>query len=398
MEKKIRKNDLSLKFEIIYYKKFSKNDHLFKQFLMKKALLLQKDTFIIQEEEVEKILKLSHGEYFLDFLNKFFMKKIYLKYDISSEENYSLLGIAPILSFSKLENAYTIILTDTFFNIILEKDYFFKKLNLKILLSFSNIPIQKMYLLLSTNKNLILTLQEIKEIFGIENSYERFYDLEKKIILPTILEIENTTSLKIFYEKIKKSRYKNSKIEGIKLSAIDFRISEILLKKIIKYANNLSLIKKLFYKYADIYPMEYLTKNIEYTIMHYKEKDNFDSNLIKAIKYNHAENIFKNKIKEYLNKYILVSNINKKYNLVDEFKKELFLEIKKNKIVKLELGLNLLKASYTNNLNLLNNSTYSIFYKGIDKDNYCFYEDENWVILGEFNGNISSRISIFKKK
>ena len=119
------------------------------------------------------------------------MKKIYLKYDILSEENYSLLGIAPILCFSKLENTYTITLTDTFFNIILEKIHL-KKLNLKT--SFSSSPIQQLYLLLKANKNLVLSLQELKEIFGIENSYERFYDLEKKIILPTILEIENTTS------------------------------------------------------------------------------------------------------------------------------------------------------------------------------------------------------------
>lgn len=396
MEKNFGKNNLNLKFEVSYYKKFSKNDHLFKQFLMKTALLLQKNTFTIHQADIEEILTLAHGENFLDFLNKFFMKKIYLKYDILSEENYSLLGIAPILCFSKLENTYTITLTDTFFNIILEKDTHLKKLNLKTLLSFSSSPIQQLYLLLKANKNLVLSLQELKEIFGIENSYERFYDLEKKIILPTILEIENTTSLKIIYKKIKKSDSKNSKIEKIKLSIIDTRISEVLLKKITKHSNNLPLMKKLFYKYANIYPLEYLTKNIEYTLSHYKEE--FDSNLIKAIKYNYVENRFKNRIKEYIKIYKLVSNINKKYNSIEEFRDELFNEIRENKIIKLQLGLNLLKFSYSNSPNILNNKLYSAFYTEFNQNNYCFYEDDQWIICGEYNGNnISSKIVIFQK-
>lgn len=395
MEKNFGKNNLNLKFEVTYYKKFSKNDHLFKQFLMKNALLLQKKTFTIQQNEIENVLKLAHGENFLDFLNKFFMKKIYLKYDITSEENYSLLGIAPILAFSKLENTYTITLTETFFNITLEKDPYWKKLNLKTLLSFSNISIQNMYLLLIANKNLVLTLQEIKEIFEVENSYERFFDLEKKIILPTILEIENTTSLKIIYEKIKKSPSKNSKIEKIKLSIIDSRVYELLLKKITKHSNNLPLIKKLFYKYANIYPLEYLTNNIEYTLAHYK--DEFDSNLIKAIKYNYIENRFKNRIKEYMKSYKLISNINKKFNSIEDFRYELFNEIKKNKITKLQLGLNLLKFSYNSSSNILNNKLYSAFYTEFNQNNYCFYEDEQWVICGEYNGILMSKIVIFQK-
>ena len=154
--------------------------------------------------------------------------------------------------------------------------------------------------------------------------------------------------------------------------------------------------KKLFYKYANIYPLEYLTKNIEYTLSHYKEE--FDSNLIKAIKYNYVENRFKNRIKEYIKIYKLVSNINKKYNSIEEFRDELFNEIRENKIIKLQLGLNLLKFSYSNSPSILNNKLYSAFYTEFNQNNYCFYEDDQWIICGEYNGNnISSKIVIFGK-
>lgn len=395
MDKIFLKNNHNLDLELSYYKKFSKNDHLFKQYLIKNILLLKQNTFTFSQEEILNLLKLAHGESFDEFLNKFFMKKIYLKYNIRSSDQYSFLGISPILSFSKIGTTYSITLSDTFFNIILEKEDLSKKLQLRTLLSFSNPSVQKIYILLKASKHLVINLDELKELFNIEDSYERFYDLEKKIILPTINEIKNITSFEIDYKKIKKNVAKNSKVTSIELSMINIEASEILLRKIIKYSNNIPLIKKLFYKYSSIYNFEDITLNIEYAIKHYK--DDFDSYLIKSIKYNYAKNKFKNKIRDLVKKYKLIININQKYESLEEFRNSLFEEIKRNKIIKLQLNLNLLKFSYINSPNIINNKIYTCFYQELNIDNFCYYEDEQWIILGEFNGNISSNIAILKK-
>lgn len=394
MDKIFLKNNQNLKLEIKYYKKFSKNDHLFKQYLIKNIYSMKQNTFTILQDDILQILKLPHGETFDDFLNKFFMKKIYLKYDIYSEDHYSILGISPILGFSKLNNTFTITLNDTFFNIILENEEIWKKLQIRTLLSFSNTSIQNIFLLLKTNKILNLSLEELKNIFNIENSYERFFDLEKKIILPTINEIENTTSLKIKYQKIKKSSSINSKVTNIQFSIINTEASELLLKKIIKYSSNIPLIKKLFFKYFEIYDFNDISENIEYTIAHYK--NDFDSHLIKSIKYNYAKNRFKNKIRELIKTYKLIININQNYENLEEFRNTLFEEIRKNKIIKLQLNLNLLRFSYINSPNT-NNKIYTCFYKELNSNNFCYYEDEQWIILGEYNGSISSNIAILKK-
>lgn len=389
-----KKFNLNIDFELIYYKNFSKNDHLFKQFLIKNALSFHNTSFTIYEEEIKKFLSLSHSETFFAFLNKFFFKKIYLKYNIVSEEEYSLVGISPILNFSHFRNTYTITLDNTFFNIILGKENFNQKISLKILLSFSTSSIQYIYFLIEKNKTVSFTLEEFKEIFKLKNHYSRFFDLEKKIILPTIAEIENTTSLKITYEKIKKSNSKNSKIEQIKFSTLDTNLFEILLRKITKYSNNLPLIKKLLYKYSKLYSLEYLEKNIEYTFLHYS--DNFDSNLIKAIKYNYIENKFKHEIKNFLKLYTIVSSIHQHFTTFEEFKSTLVHEIQKNNITQLQLRLNLLKFNFNNQI--INNSSYSTPYKEMDKNNFYFYEDSQWIIYGEFNGKFNSNIIFFTKK
>lgn len=64
--------------QIDFSKKFSKNDHLFKQFLIKKINSSEKKTIKLSEVQITKHLKLSHGENFESFLKNLFQKQLLL--------------------------------------------------------------------------------------------------------------------------------------------------------------------------------------------------------------------------------------------------------------------------------------------------------------------------------
>lgn len=50
------------------------------------------------------------------------------------------------------------------------------------------------------------SLDELKEYLGVESDYERFYDLEKRVLKPSADEINQLTDIVISYKKIKEAR------------------------------------------------------------------------------------------------------------------------------------------------------------------------------------------------
>lgn len=77
-------------------------------------------------------------------------------------------------------------------------------------------------------KSFTISLNELKELFGVENDYyERFYDFEKNIIKPIINDINHSSQITISYEKIKHGFGKTNKITSLKFSFVDNKKFEI---------------------------------------------------------------------------------------------------------------------------------------------------------------------------
>ena len=398
--------------EIEYTKKFSKNDIYFKQFLIKKIIKTNEKIFYLTEKETKKILIFQHGENFDIFLKKFCSKRLIIKYKKSEEEYYELI-LNIISSVLKNKNTYVLKVSEDFYKIFNSEKNDFKSYQLNIFLGFSNIITRKLFNLIKNIYNELsieISLDNLRRYLNLEESYERFFDFEKKILIPSLKEIENFTSYKILYSKIKSSISTNARVKAIRFNIIqnsdDKSENDIsILYKLVKpFAQNLFTLQKFISYQADFYSYQYLKKNIEYSLLH--GKNNLDSFLVEAIKYDWVNTKFKKRLEEYSKKYSLIFKLSQKIIIIEEFRKVILKSIEKNELDKeLSLILNFMKISarifendiYKDN-NLLKNKVYLTFYKNLQEANECIFEDEKTIILAEFNQNCSnSNLAIFKK-
>ena len=398
--------------EIEYTKKFSKNDIYFKQFLIKKIIKTNEKIFYLTEKETKKILIFQHGENFDIFLKKFCSKRLIIKYKKSEEEYYELI-LNIISSVLKNKNTYVLKVSEDFYKIFNSEKNDFKFYQLNIFLSFSNIITRKLFNLIKNIYNELsieISLDNLRRYLNLEESYERFFDFEKKILIPSLKEIENFTSYKILYSKIKNSISTNARVKAIRFNIIqnsdDKSENDIsILYKLVKpFAQNLFTLQKFISYQANFYSYQYLKKNIEYSLRH--GKNNLDSFLVEAIKYDWVNTKFKKRLEEYSKKYSLIFKLSQKIIIIEEFRKVILKSIEKNELDKeLSLILNFMKISariFENNIykdnNLLKNKVYLTFYKNLQEANECIFEDEKTIILAEFNQNCSnSNLAIFKK-
>ena len=382
--------------KIEYTKKFSKNDIYFKQFLIKKIIKTNEKIFYLTEKEAKKILIFPHGENFDIFLKKFCSKRLIIKYKKSEEEYYELI-LNIISSILKNKNTYVLKVSEDFYKIFNSEKNDFKFYQLNIFLGFSNIITRKLFNLIKNIYNELsieISLDNLRRYLNLEESYERFFDFEKKVLIPSLKEIENFTSYKILYSKIKNSISTNARVKAIRFNIIQNSDD--------KSENDISI---LFISYqANFYSYQYLKKNIEYSLLH--GKNNLDSFLVEAIKYDWVNTKFKEKLQEYSKKYSLIFKLSQKIIIIEEFRKVILKSIEKNELDKeLSLILNFMKISariFENNIykdnNLLKNKVYLTFYKNLQEVNECIFEDEKTIILAEFNQNCSnSNLAIFKK-
>lgn len=398
--------------EIEYTKKFSKNDISFKQFLMKKIIKTNEKKFYLAEKEVKKILIFPHGENFDIFLKKFCSKRLIIKYKKSEEEYYELI-LNIISSVLKNKNIYILKVSEDFYKIFNSEKNDFKLYQLNVFLAFSSIITRKLFNLIKNIYNELsieISLDNLRRYLNLEESYERFFDFERKILIPSLKEIENFTSYRISYSKIKGSISTNAKIKSIRFDIIQNPNNKSendisILHKLIKpYAQNLFTLQKFINHQASFYSYQYLKKNIEYSLLH--SKNNLDSFLVNAIKCDWVNTKFKEKLKEYSKKYDLIFKLSQKIITIEEFRKIILKNIEKNEGDKeLALILNFMKISarifendiYKDN-NLLKNKIYLTFYKNLQETNECKFENEKILLLAEFNKNCSdSHLAIFQK-
>ena len=104
-----------------------------------------------------------------------------------------------------------------------EKKNDFKLFNLNTLLSFSNTISRDFISLIKDTYNessIEIALEDLKSYLNIDDSYDRFFDFERKILIPSLKEIEEFVSYKIEYSKIKDSLSRNGRVKGVRFDII----------------------------------------------------------------------------------------------------------------------------------------------------------------------------------
>lgn len=416
----IKKNKISNNFfnfstffntEILFTKRFSKNDILFKQFLIKHIVSTDEKKLEIKENEIKKIISLPHGETVDAFLSKFCSKRVVIYYGKSKLNPYEL-SLSIVASYLKIEDRYKIKISDDFYKIFNSEKNDFKLFYLNILLSFSNIISRNLFNLLKSISNeafLEISLEELKSYLNIEESYDRFFDFEHKILVPALKEIEEFLLYKVEYSKIKESNSKNSKIKGIRFDIIQTADNNreknlaLLFELFSPFAKNERLLQEFITKQSFLYSFNYLKRNIEYSLLH--SCKNLDSFLIEAIEKDYVNTRFKNKFKDFSKQYTLISYLNQNFTSLDDFRDNIFNEIDKKKLTELSILVKFMKSSFQlfrnnflTNEALNKNEIYKTFYTNFQENNEFTFENKHLLIIAEFNDTCcESYFAIFKK-
>ncbi|MGL5189867.1 MAG: replication initiation protein, partial [Cetobacterium sp.] len=80
--------------------------------------------------------------------------------------------------------------------------------------------------ILNSEKSILnISMNNLRDILEIQETYDRFYDIEKNLLKPIFKDLTTIGELDIEYEKDKSGEYKSAKILGIKIIK-DYKNSE----------------------------------------------------------------------------------------------------------------------------------------------------------------------------
>lgn len=118
------------------------------------------------------------------------------------------------------------------------------------------------------------SLDEFKKLINIsQDKYNRYYDLEQKVLNPIIKDMGFTNNIVVYFDKIKNNNKKTARIIGVRLNFIDIYHAEIhnstncILKKFAEEINDFSKAYEIIYDYRKIHTEEetlnYVRENIK---------------------------------------------------------------------------------------------------------------------------------------
>ena len=414
MQEKSKKNEFFFQEQDIFidfHKKIYKKDKIFLEFLVKKIVSDSENIITITIKSLLQILDFKTKDGFEKFLNKFLEKRIIYKckkLNILSDEG----SIYPISSYKFSNNNYTFTTSNDFFEIFQKSNDKFKSYHFDVLLQFNNPITKRLFLFLTNNIGINsffeVSLLTLKNYLELNDSYSRFYDFEKNVLISCVNEIENYTSLKVKYEKIKLHHSSSSKIIGLKFYLTDetkngFEANtDLLLKDVLPLIKNIHKIWNFVFLTLSTRGFSYMKKNIDYARLHYK--GNFEIFLIESIKYNYFNTRFFKTILPFEERYKLIFDLKKTFTNLPELYNELFEIISKMNLFYLTQMAPIFKEAYklmeSGYINQKEQPQIAPFYEelyNLKKINEFKYEDEKFAIFIEYNGKYESFIYIFEK-
>lgn len=381
----LNEKDVNIKFN----KSFLKKEKILFEFLIKDKENILNNNIQIPILKIKRLLTLGELESILKIFQRLTEKIInytIFRFDILEQK-----GAFSIISSYCIEKNYIKVVFTEEFRSIFKKNSYFQMNDFDIFLFLQNDYAITLYNLfkfnISMNKSIEISIYKLKNILGLENSYDRFFDFEKMILKPTFKEIAQVTKKNIEYVKIKNKDASNSKIIGLLLKINDineqekFTLTNSIIEKI-EHITPLKEDKKEIYdkifKSLDDKSWEQVTKNIDYTLAHFP-KNGFKTFLEEALEFNYADNRFKNKIAKFSETFKCIENIEKKYTSLAQLHSDLFKILANLKFNYLTLNPQFLKS--LQNLKIR---------KELE------YFDNDFIIFAEYNENDKSYIAVFE--
>ena len=182
------------KIKILFSKALNKKERYFLKYLFTEYSLLEKleQTAVLHDielTEIMKVLKFKSFQQLKKFLDNLQLKK--LEFSIFSNDKVVIYGRFPILA------SYNIVYSKIEFQFAREiqaarrNNTLFSFLRLDFMVFMGDEAIYNFYTYLISDKNYnndtVITLERLKEIFHIEDKYERFFDFEKQILKKAVL-------------------------------------------------------------------------------------------------------------------------------------------------------------------------------------------------------------------
>lgn len=365
-------------------KKLTKCNREFMKFVLD-IYSKNKETYIeVEKNELFRLLNIEDTEELKNYLDKFMRMKVY--YSFKDINNHLFQGAFQILDSYFIQNNNVVIVLSREITLSFVENNFFSKVNLKGILDFQFHNTLPLYLrILNIAKNnmegkINITIEELKEFLELNNSYDRFYDFEKKVISPIIEDLNTYSEYEISVEKVKKGDYKSAKVIGIEIKYINKKIrkwkeeSNYLISIVKDKIKDFEYVYSTIYEYIRLFGYDYVYSNIMYV---YKNNEkNIDDILRESLKLNIAANK-----KSKLDKVIIEKVVSTPFKLHDEITKAL---------LKLDLGHliedHLLIASFIKNIYTLKCG-----------EKYSFQND--WIRLEViFNKESKSSVEIVRLK
>lgn len=381
----LNEKDVNIKFN----KSFLKKEKILFEFLIKDKEKILNNNIQIPILKIKRLLTLGELESILKIFQRLTEKIInytIFRFDILEQK-----GAFSIISSYYIEKNYIKVIFTEEFRSIFKKNSYFQMNDFDILLFLQNDYAITLYNLfkfnISMNKSIEISIYKLKNILGLENSYDRFFDFEKMILKPSFKEIAQVTKKNIEYVKIKNKDASNSKIIGLLLKINDINEQEkfTLTNNIIEKIENIIPLKEdkkeiydKIFKSLDDKSWEQITRNIDYTLAHFP-KNGFKTFLEEALEFNYADNRFKNKIAKFSETFKCIENIEKKYTSLAQLHSDLFKILANLKFNYLTLNPQFLKS--LQNLKIR---------KELE------YFDNDFIIFAEYNENYKSYIAVFE--
>lgn len=375
--------------DIKFNKVFSKKEKILFDFLLKDKEDILNNNILVPILKIKKLLLLGELENILKIFQKLSEKIII--YTVFKLELIEKKGAFSIISSYHIEKNYIKVIFTEEFRSIFQKNSYFQKNDFDILLFFQNDYAIALYNFLkfniSMNKSIEISINKLKSLLGLEESYDRFFDFEKMILRPAFQEISKVTKKNIEYTKIKNRDSSNSKIIGLLLEIKDINeeekatLTNSIIEKIEKAISVADIKKDLWtkvFKSLDDKSYDYIIKNVNYSIAHYP-KNGFKLFFEEAIDLNYAENRFKNKIIKFSETFKCIENIEKKYTSLAQLHSDLFKILANLKFNYLTLNPQFLKSLQSLKIR-----------KELE------YFDNDFIIFAEYNDNEISYISLFE--
>lgn len=290
----------NINLEVSYEKKLNNSEHHLLLFFLSCFDKNQNLEYLqLSIPEIKNIMKTENTDDIIDTLNKFVHK--YLQYTFTQNNETILGGFFPLISSVQFNNDLIFFYFNNELVNSFSKKSIFSKFHLatmmKFKLTFSTKLYQELIKYVNNFSSFEMSLDKIKELFELNDSYDRFYDFEKNILHLSVKEINDYSNYHIEYEKIKTNEGKTSKVISLKFRFFRKNIDKIksesaqlfsLIKN--KVIDDNLIINSLTY-YINEYSYEYALNNVSFALDHYT--DDFEQYLLESLKNNYYISHFK---------------------------------------------------------------------------------------------------------